>query len=75
MKQYCRYCTFLCTGNGIWCNELSKEISEAQAKRVNNCKSFDFNPVDAFYENERGYRPREPKMKQCEGQASLFGKE
>lgn len=73
MKQYCRYCSFLATGNGIYCTELNKEIRESTAKRVNNCEHFDLNPIDAFYENERGYKPR--KMKENDGQLSLFGKE
>lgn len=75
MKQYCRYCCYLCTGNGIWCDEQSREISEAAAKSPNKCHSFAFTPIDAFG-NEKEYTPRKPKKtssgKQCDGQMSLF---
>lgn len=53
MAQYCRYCSFLVTGNGIYCTELNKEISEKYAKRVNKCNSFNLNTIDAFGENEK----------------------
>ena len=59
MKQYCRYCSHLFTGNGIWCDAKQKIIPESTAKSVNHCKEFDFNEIDAFFENEKGYKPRE----------------
>ena len=58
MKQYCRYCSHLFTGNGIWCDAKQKIIPECTAKAVNRCKQFDFNEIDAFFENEKGYKPR-----------------
>ena len=67
MTQYCRYCSFLVTGNGIYCTELNKEISEKHAKRVNKCNSFDLNTIDAFGENEKGYIPRQAKQKEYNG--------
>ena len=83
MKQYCRYCAYLCTGNGAnWCSEHQECRSESSCKSVNKCKDFVFcncEPQfqDAFGENDKGYQPREhkePKMVQCEGQLSLsFG--
>ncbi len=75
MAQYCRYCSFLVTGNGIYCTELNKEISEKYAKRVNKCNSFNLNTIDAFGENEKGYTPRQPKQKEYNGQLRLFGEE
>ena len=71
MKQYCRYCCHLVTGNGIWCDEQEREISESAAKSLNNCHSFAYNPMDAF-DSDHEYSPREPKMKQCDGQIELF---
>ena len=62
MKQYCRYCAHLVTGNGIYCEERQKELAETSTKRVNNCKSFDFNPIDA-YDLTQYYKPREKKQK------------
>ncbi len=53
-----------------------REMSDAAAKSVNRCHDFAFNPIDAFGENEKGYRPRSEKSTkkaQCDGQMSLFG--
>lgn len=61
MKQYCRYCSHLTTGNGIYCDKRNITLSETYAKATNTCQDFELNPIDAFFENERGYRPREPK--------------
>lgn len=75
MKQYCRYCGHLVTGNGIWCSAKQKEMSESTAKSRNSCSLFDFNPIDAFFETD-GYKPREPGQKiqtDCEGQILLEG--
>ncbi len=72
MAQYCRYCSFLVTGNGVYCTKLNKEISERAAKNTNKCKSFELDPTDAFWENEKGYMPRETARKGCDGQLSLF---
>lgn len=70
MKQYCRYCSNLVVGDAPYCDVLKDTIRESKAKRVNNCPSFDFNPIDAFYENKRGYQPRGKKQK-IEGQGRL----
>ena len=59
MKQYCRYCVHLTTGNGIWCEKRQRIYSESCAKSTNNCGDFELNVVDAFFENEKGYHPRE----------------
>ena len=60
MKQYCRYCVHLFTGNGIWCDEKRVEMRESTAKCVNHCDSFEFCEMDAFFETN-GYKPRQPK--------------
>lgn len=64
MKQYCRYCNNLVTGNGIYCCEKQTVLSEAYTKTVNHCKDFEFNEVDAYdfnsvYKPRGAYRPRE----------------
>lgn len=74
MKQYCRYCSFCVVGDIVWCSRYAKTIKESTAKSINNCSGFELNPMDAFFENERGYKPREPKKEQCDGQIELFGK-
>lgn len=61
MKQYCRYCVYLVTGNGIYCTEKHLELSEAKCKRVNYCKDFELCSIDAFGENDKGYQPRARK--------------
>lgn len=60
MKQYCRYCIWLCTGNGIWCDMHEKELAESTTKTVNNCKDFSFCEADAYMETD-GYKPRAPR--------------
>lgn len=62
MKQYCRYCSHLTTGNGIWCDARQREFPEAYCKAVNTCKYFERNPMDAFFENTKGYKPRQQKQ-------------
>lgn len=77
MKQYCRYCQSLTTGNGIWCEKHQRTYSEKYAKTMNNCGDFELNVIDAFFENERGYQPREPKgrCKECKHfMTNNFGK-
>ncbi len=76
MKQYCRYCGYMVAGNGNYCRKQERTMSDAAAKSVNRCHDFAFNPIDAFGENEKGYRPRSeknPQKTQCDGQMSLFG--
>ena len=60
MKQYCRYCAYLVTGNGIYCSAKNKEMAENTAKTINHCKEFEFNEIDAFFETN-GYKPRTTK--------------
>jgi len=65
-------------GDANYCTEKKKFLSERAAKATNKCRSFDFNPIDAFGENKNNYKPRESKKhnsEQCDGQMSLFGKE
>lgn len=71
MTQYCRYCCSLVTGNGIHCTEKEQEITEAAAKSPNRCHSYAYNPIDAFGKNEKGYQPKQPKKKQCDGQIRM----
>lgn len=61
MAQYCRYCQNFVTGNGNYCEVKRTEPTDAQAKRVNHCKQFELNPMDAFMDNEKGYQPRAPR--------------
>ena len=40
MKQYCRYCNNLVTGNGIYCCAKNKNIAEVLDMRVSEALSF-----------------------------------
>lgn len=74
MIQFCRYCAFLCVGDTPYCSEKKQTMSEAAAKSPNRCHSFAMNPMDAFGENARGYKPQNkkaPKKHQCDGQINL----
>ena len=61
MIQRCRFCRWLITSPCIYCTKRNREYTEQYAKSTNNCGDFELNVVDAFFENERGYQPREPK--------------
>ena len=61
MKQYCRYCAYMVCGDANYCEVFKETYSTAKIKRVNNCSMFILNPIDALFENERGYRPRKQK--------------
>ena len=61
-------------GDIAYCTTKQKEIPEHLAKTTNYCPHYDFNPVDAFGENEKGYQPRNPKaepVQQLDGQMSI----
>lgn len=61
MKQYCRYCCYLVTGNGIYCEKRENTLSESAAKAANKCRDFSYNPQDAFMENEKDISQDRPK--------------
>lgn len=66
MKQYCRYCAYLTYD--CYCECKKQVLSESTCKRVNKCKKFTFNEIDAF-NPEKVYTPQVPKIKL---QLSLF---
>ena len=73
MAQYCRYCSHFITGNGNYCRKKQIEPSDRYAKSTNHCKEFDLNPIDAYYENLKGYRPRKPREKSLlNGQMTVY---
>ena len=73
MAQYCRYCSALVVGDLPYCTTKKKQIPEHLAKTTNYCPHYDLNPIDAFGENEKGYKPRHPKEpeQQIEGQMDI----
>lgn len=76
MKQYCRYCNnAVQVDDGIiYCAAYKQTLTEVKAKRVNSCKRFIFNEIDAF-DLARKYKPIEQRKSNrstgC-GQISLF---
>ena len=70
-RHQCRWCASLCTGNGIYCSEKQKCLSESYTKRVNKCPDFQFVNMDAYTFEE--YKPRVRHNKNIEGQVSIFG--
>lgn len=62
MKQYCRYCVYLCVNNVPYCDVKNKVLSESACKRPNNCKDFVFADVEDEYQDAfgetMGYHPR-----------------
>lgn len=76
MAQYCRYCSWFCTGNGNYCEKKNICPTDSYAKHPNSCMEFDLNPVDAFFESKKEYVPRKRVITrksevECE-QLSLF---
>lgn len=75
MRQYCRYCNSLVTGNGIYCTFLDKERTEASTMVVNHCKHFEFNEIDAYNMDHKYHpkrqMPRDSANTQIEGQMSI----
>ena len=79
MKQYCRYCVYLCVNNVPYCDAHKEFKSVSSCKHTNNCKDFVFVEAEPEYQDAfgetNGYHPRSPRsprMKQCEGQMNLF---
>ena len=58
MIQYCRYCSHMYCGNGNYCEVNEVCFSDSYIKHTNKCRCFDFIPIDALCENEKGYQPR-----------------
>ena len=57
MKQYCRYCYNMVVGDVNYCEAHSKCLSNETIKRINKCKDFIFNKIDAITFNK--YKPKE----------------
>jgi len=69
MKQYCRYCSYMCCGDANWCEKLKICRSDSYIKRSNNCKSFEFNEIDAI--NGGIYKPKKEEKKESDKQLRL----
>lgn len=58
MKQYCRYCAYLTAD--CYCECKKRCLSESTCKKINKCKNFIFNEMDAF-DPEKTYKPQAKK--------------
>ena len=67
MKQYCRYCVYLCVNNFPYCDKKEKAIKESVCKRPNQCPDFEFADCEDEYQDAfgetKGYHPRKEKKK------------
>ena len=69
MKQYCRYCSHSNYGDVAYCEKLKRTMSDEKAKRINQCKDFDFLEIDVF-NPEYSYKERQKaSIKQMIAQA------
>jgi len=60
----------MCCGDANYCSVKKITLSEQYIKRANKCKDFEFNPIDALFENKKGYQERK-KQKANEDQLKL----
>ncbi len=67
MKQYCRYCIYLCVNNAPYCDAKKEFRSVESCKRPNKCKDFAFTLAEPEYQDAfgetNGYKPRKPRAK------------
>lgn len=59
----------MCCGDANYCSKKSQCLSDSQIKKINKCKGFSLNEIDALGENDKGYKPR---TKRENKQISLF---
>lgn len=71
MTQYCRYCSHMICGDVNWCEVEQRTYSNSTIKSPNHCKFFEFNPIDALMENEKGYIPK-PRRSSNDDHIKLF---
>ncbi len=45
-------------GDSNYCEVKEVCFTDSYIKHTNKCKYFDFNPIDALAENDKGYQPR-----------------
>ena len=75
MKQYCRYCVYLCVNNVPYCDAHKEFRSKSSCIHTNKCKDFIFANVEHEYQDAfgetNGYHPRSPRKTQYDGQMSF----
>ncbi len=72
-RHQCRFCQWLVTGNGIYCEAKNEDKNERSTKRVNRCHEFEFNEIDAYDLNRKYVPPNQAHGNnldnyECEGQ-------
>ena len=76
MKQYCRYCVYLCVNNVPYCMEHKECLSESYCKHQNTCKDFVFADVEPEYQDAfgetNGYKPRAKHTSETDCQQMSF---
>lgn len=57
MNQYCRYCAFCIDGDGLYCTDMGKFMSENDIKRSNKCPNFALSDLGDVVTGKK-YQPR-----------------
>lgn len=57
MNQYCRYCAFCIDGDGFYCEDMGKFLSEKDIKRANRCHNFALSVLGDVVTGKK-YQPR-----------------
>ena len=71
MKQYCRYCSWLCYGDVPYCTLKELVKTDASIRTVTTCPEFALSPLGDV-ESGKMYHPREKhKEDVLEGQISM----
>ncbi len=61
IKQYCKYCAYMCVGDFNYCEKHNKSYSDSSIKTTNKCKDFVFNEISAI--SGEIYKPHQEKKK------------
>lgn len=70
MKQYCRHCAFCFEGDGYFCSDKEKPLTESKIKKVNNCPDFALSELGDVITG-KAYKPRVKTGEHYEGQLSF----
>lgn len=60
MKQYCRYCSWLCYGDAPYCEVKEEVKSESAIRHANKCHDFTLSELGDV-ETGKQYRPMEKR--------------
>lgn len=50
--KMCRFCAFMTCGDANWCSASGECLSDEYIREENDCKAFEFNPIDVITHTE-----------------------